>query len=46
MCECLKSLLANKHPNAPLFNLPSRYNMVDMLRADLALAGIDPEDKG
>ncbi len=46
MCECLKPLLASKHPNAPLFNLPSRYRMADMLRADLVLTGIDPEDTG
>ncbi|NQV31801.1 MAG: tyrosine-type recombinase/integrase, partial [Phycisphaeraceae bacterium] len=46
MCEYLSPLLQNKHPEAQVFNLPSRYNMADMLRADLALAGIDPEDTG
>jgi integrase len=46
MIEFLKPVLSNKHPEALLFNLPSRYNMADMLRADLALVSIDPEDTG
>jgi len=41
----LKDLLANKLPHIAAFKLPSKYNMADMLRADLAAAQIeiDPE---
>ena len=41
----LKGLLANKLPHIAAFKLPSKYNMADMLRADLAAAKIeiDPE---
>jgi len=46
MCEYLKPVLSRKHPEASVFNLPSRYNMADMLRADLALIDIAPEDTG
>ncbi len=41
----LKGLLANKLPHIAAFKLPSKYNLADMLRADLAAAKIeiDPE---
>jgi len=37
----LKGLLANKLPHIAAFKLPSKYNMADMLRADLAAAKIE-----
>jgi len=41
----LKELFVNKLPHIAAFKLPSKYNMADMLRADLAAAQIeiDPE---
>ncbi len=41
----LKELFKNKLPQTAAFKLPSKYNMANMLRADLANAGIeiDPE---
>ncbi len=41
----LKELFVNKLPQTNAFRLPSKYNMADMLRADLAAAQIeiDPE---
>ncbi|MFC1763846.1 tyrosine-type recombinase/integrase [Planctomycetota bacterium] len=45
-CEILKDFISRKHPEAPLFNLPSKYRMADMLRADLKAVGIDPADNG
>ena len=46
MCETLRPLIARKHPKAPLFDLPSKYNMARMLRQDLTDAGIDSKDDG
>ena len=37
----LKELFAGKLPSARAFRLPSKYNMADMLRADLAAAQIE-----
>ena len=37
----LKDLFANKLPHADAFRLPGKYNMADMLRADLAAAQIE-----
>jgi len=43
--EQLKHFLSGKMPQARAFNLPSKYNMADMLRADLAEAEIPYEDE-
>ena len=36
----LKTHLANKMPAASAFTMPSKYRLIDMLRADLKVAGI------
>ena len=46
MSEILRSLIESKHPQATLFDLPSKYNMADMIREDLIEAGIDSKDTG
>ena len=40
----LKNLLAGKLPDTPAFNMPPKYDVVKMLRADLADANIDYVD--
>ena len=42
----MRELLRNKTPNAKAFDLPSKYPMADMIRADLEDAGIDWQDNG
>ena len=42
----LQQLLAGKMPKTPVFKLPSKYRMADMIRADCKDAGIDCEDNG
>ena len=42
----LSEYLANKLPTAPAFNLPAKWDMVDMLRADMAAAEIRESDGG
>jgi len=44
LCETLKGIAANKHPEASLFKLPGKP--AEMLRKDLGAAEIDPEDEG
>ncbi len=44
--EAMRELLKNKTPNAKAFDLPSKYRMADMVRADLEDAGIDWQDNG
>jgi len=39
--EAISELLRSKTPNAKAFDLPSKYRMADMVRADLDDAGID-----
>jgi len=43
LCDTLKVIAANKHPEAPLFRLPGKPAV--MLRKDLKAARIDPEDQ-
>ncbi len=42
----LKNFLSGKLPGTPAFVMPSKYNMANMLRADLEAAGIDHKDNG
>jgi len=44
--EAMRELLRSKTPNAKAFDLPSKYRMADMVRADLEDAGIDWQDNG
>ncbi len=44
--EAMRKLLQSKTPNAKAFDLPSKYRMADMIRADLVDAGIDWQDHG
>ncbi len=44
--EAMREFLKAKTPNAKVFNLPSKYRMADMVRADLECAGIDWQDNG
>jgi integrase len=44
--EAMKELLRNKTPNAKVFDLPSKYRMADMIRADLEDVGINWQDNG
>ena len=44
--EAMRDFLRPKTPNARAFDLPSKYRMADMLRADLESAGIDWQDDG
>jgi len=41
----LQELLCNRVPTARAFDLPSKYNMAKMLRADLMRAGIEYSDE-
>ena len=43
--EAMKELLNSKTPNTKAFDLPSKYRMADMLRADLEDAGIEKIEK-
>ncbi len=42
--EAMRELLRSKTPNAKAFDLPSKYRMADMVRADLEDAKIDWQD--
>ena len=42
----MREFFRGKTPNMKAFNLPSKYNMADMLRADCEAAGINHEDDG
>jgi integrase len=42
--EVMRDQLRMKLPMAPAFRLPSRYDLVDMLKADLVAAGIEYRD--
>jgi len=42
----MREFLKAKTPNAKAFNLPSKYRMANMVRADLDCAGIDWQDNG
>ena len=44
--EAMREFLRGKTPNAQAFDLPSKYRMADMVRADLEDAGIDWQDNG
>ena len=44
--KAMRELLGSKTPNAKAFDLPSKYRMADMVRADLEDAGIDWQDNG
>ncbi len=44
--ETMREFFRGKTPNAGAFNLPSKYRMADMIRADLEDAGIDWQDNG
>ena len=41
--ECLAELFEGKSPSEAAFNLPSKYNMAKMLRADAEAAGLETE---
>ncbi|QDU33446.1 hypothetical protein KS4_14930 [Poriferisphaera corsica] len=40
---CLAELFEGKPPSDAAFNLPSKYNMAKMLRADVEAAGLETE---
>jgi len=42
----MKSFVAGKLLNCKALNMPTIYNTAKMIRADLKVAGIDPEDNG
>ena len=42
----MREFFRGKTPSVKVFNLPSKYNMADMLRADCKAAGINYEDDG
>lgn len=44
--ETMRELLRSKTSNAKAFDLPSKYRMAHMVRADLEDAGIDWQDNG
>ncbi len=44
--EAMREHLRSKTPSAKAFDLPSKYRMADMIRADLEDAGIDWQDNG
>jgi len=44
--EAMREHLRSKTPSAKVFDLPSKYRMADMIRADLEDAGIDLQDNG
>ncbi len=44
--KAMREHLRGKMPNAKAFDLPSKYSMADMIRADIEDAGIDLQDNG